>query len=80
MTPPLFISEPVAGSVSTAPKGSAAVTLRPCFSRMAQGSPASNLTAAAMNFTASITEPPPTASRKSNPPPLICATAFIEVS
>ena len=80
MTLPLFISEPVAGSVSTAPNGMARCTLRPNFSRMAQGSSPSNSTAAAMNLVASITEPPPTASRKSNPPSRICATACMEVS
>ena len=80
MTPPLFISEPVAGSVSTVPKGSAWVMLRPPFSMMCQASSPSNSAAAAINLTASITEPPPTASKKSYPPSFTCCTACIAVS
>ena len=36
--------------------------------------------AAAMNFVPSITEPPPTARRKSTPSAFACATAFMQVS
>ena len=78
-TEPLFISEPVAGSVSTEPKGKACVMLLPRFSRMAQGSPA-NSAAAATNLVPSMTEPPPTASRKSIFSRRTSSTACISVS
>ena len=55
ITAPLFISEPVAGRVSTLAKGMALVTFEPCVSRMVQGSP-SNPTAAATNLVPSMTE------------------------
>ncbi|MNR36813.1 hypothetical protein D3C85_1547830 [compost metagenome] len=38
MTAPMFISEPVAGRVSTAPRGMAEATSPPTVSRMCQGS------------------------------------------
>ena len=62
ITEPEFISEPVAGKVSTEAKGSPfpSSVLIP-FCKMSQGSP-SYLAAAERNFTPSITEPPPTAS------------------
>ena len=63
-TAPLFISEPVAGKVNTVPKGNAFVVRIP-FARMSQGSSPSKSAAEARNFVPSITEPPPTASKKS---------------
>ena len=66
ITPPLFISEPVAGRVTTVPSGTAPATgtgLKPCWSRSSQLSPW--LAARATNLVPSMTEPPPTASRKS---------------
>jgi hypothetical protein len=78
MTLPLFISEPVAGSVSTLPNGTVSRT-GACLARMSHGSP-SKFIAAAMNFIPSITEPPPTASRKSMFFSRASATACISVS
>jgi hypothetical protein len=77
MTLPLFISEPVAGSVNTLPNGIASRTSA-CFSRMSHGSPP-NFSAAAINFVPSMTEPPPTASRKSMFFSRAIATACIKV-
>ena len=74
-----FISEPVAGSVRIAPNGMARVTFAPCFSRMVHGS-SSSKAPAAMNLVPSMTEPPPTASRKSIFSALTWAIARISVS
>ena len=60
MTEFLFISVPVAGSVSTQPKGTASVTSA-LSERIFQGSPFLKSDAAAMNLTASMTDPPPAA-------------------
>jgi len=49
--------------VSTTPKGSA-FFITPPFDKISQGSPSKNV-AEAINFVASITDPPPTASKKS---------------
>ena len=78
ITANVFISEPVAGSVSTAPSGSAPEIGAP-LATMSHGSPA-NGAAAAMNFVPSSTEPPPTASRKSSFSARTCSTARISVS
>ena len=75
----LFISLPVAGRVSTAPSGTAAATGIP-LARIFQGSPNLYGMAAATNFVASITDPPPTARRKSIFFSLATSTAFIAVS
>ena len=64
MTEPQFISEPVADKVKTEPKGSAFSTIMR-FSKISQGSFPSKQTPAAINLTASRTEPPPTAKIKS---------------
>ena len=79
ITAPLFISEPVAGRVSTEPNGTVAPTLRPRSSSSCQGSPWKGI-AAATNLVPSTTEPPPTASRKSTRSRRARATASIRVS
>ena len=73
-----FISEPVAGRVSTVPRGTVALTLAR-EARMSQGSPRKGM-AAAMNFVPSMTEPPPTARRKSTCSRRARSTARIRVS
>ena len=74
----MFDSEPVAGSVSTAPIGVASVTW--CLPvRMSQPSP-SYFAAAATYFEPSITEPPPTAIMNSTFSSLTIATALSNVS
>ena len=78
-TEPLFISEPVAGRVSTVPKGSACSITLPPLVAISQGSP-SKRAAAATNLVPSMTEPPPTASRKSSFSRRTWATASISVS
>ena len=57
-----LLSEPVAGSVNTAPTGNGFSNAAP-FINMSHGSP-SKFTAAAMNLAPSITLPPPTAKIK----------------
>ncbi len=78
-TYPEFISLPVAGSVRIVPNGIAFFFIKICFCKMSIGFP-SKLTAAEMNLTPSITEPPPTAKIKSIFSAFIISTAFIKVS
>ena len=73
-----FISDPVAGSVSTHPSGIPDFTGAPLLT-MSHGSPA-NGAATAMNFVPSSVDPPPTASRKSMFPARTFSTARIRVS
>ena len=80
-TAPEFISEPVAGKVKTVPKG---ITLETSlnkirFFKISASSP-SKLTAAEINFTPSMTLPPPTAKMKPIFSARIISTAFIKVS
>ena len=79
MTDAGFISDPVAGNVRTVPNGIAAATDPPIDVKISQASP-SYLAAAAMNFVASITDPPPTASRKVISSCLIRSMALIAVA
>jgi len=80
-TEPEFISLPVAGKVKTVPNGSTLETSLKIilFWRMSIGFP-SKSDAADINFTPSITLPPPTARRKSIFCSRIISTAFINVS
>ena len=80
ITAPPFISEPVAGRVKTVPSGIAVWTLAPPSCKMSHGSLPTQQAAAAMNLLPSITEPPPTASRKSIFSRLTNSTAGIKVS
>ena len=73
-------SEPVAGRVSTEPRGSAVLMPWPPPRRISQGSVPSKRAAAAMNFAASRTEPPPTARMKPTWPAFTCSTAWRQVS
>ena len=62
ITAPEFISDPVAGKVSTVPKGRPFSVLM-FFDRMSQGVSPSYNAAADKNLAPSITEPPPTANK-----------------
>ena len=75
----MFISEPVAGSVRTVPKGRASFTGSP-FSSMSHGSLPLYTAAAAMNLQASITDPPPSAIMKSSFLSRASFTAFMQVA
>jgi hypothetical protein len=79
MTEAPFASEPVPGSVRTAPIGSAAVRRSPRVVRISQGSPVYGA-AAATNFAPSSTDPPPTARIQSSFCARTTSTARISVS
>jgi hypothetical protein len=79
MTASPSISEPVPDNVSIVPKGMAVVTGN-CLINISHGSPLLNNAAADTNFVPSITDPPPTASKKSYFYFLIFDTACINVS